>query len=116
MNCQAQRFDRGVPAVVLKPELTFEKQARPDSEFHTVRLHSTTPGQEIMLRIVRQPLAEAKPESLPRVPPLLQFRVLRLGFFQDGDVGVGDFRGILARPTAWTLAGAQHRNQCGLEP
>jgi hypothetical protein len=42
-----------------------------------------------MLRIVRQPLAEAKPESLPRVPPLLQFRVLRLGFSQDGDVGVG---------------------------
>jgi hypothetical protein len=42
-----------------------------------------------MLRIVRQPLAEAKPESLPRVPPLSQLRVLRLGFFQDGDVGVG---------------------------
>jgi len=44
-----------------------------------------------MLRIVRQPLAEAKPESLPRVPPLLQLRVLGLGFLQDGNVGVGVF-------------------------
>jgi hypothetical protein len=91
MNCHAQRFDRGVPAVVLEPELTFEKQARPDSEFHTVRLNSTTPGQEIVLRIVRQPLTEAKPESLPRVPPLLQLRVLRFGFLEDGNISVSTF-------------------------
>ncbi len=62
VNCEAQRFDSGVPAIVLKPELTFEKQVRPDSEFHTVRLHGdNTKG--ILLRIVRQPLAEAKPEA-----------------------------------------------------
>jgi hypothetical protein len=67
VNCEAQRFDSRVPAIVLKPELTFEKQARPDSEFHTVRLHGDH-TKEILLRIVRQPLAEAKPESLPRVP------------------------------------------------
>ena len=44
-----------------------------------------------MQRIVRQPLAEAKPESLRRVPPLLQPRVLRLGFLEDGNVGIGVF-------------------------
>ena len=44
-----------------------------------------------MLRIVRQPLAEANPESLRRVPALLKLRVLRFGFFQDGDVRVGVF-------------------------
>ena len=44
-----------------------------------------------MLRIVRQPLAEAKPESLPRVPPLLQLRVLCLGFLEEWDLGVGVF-------------------------
>jgi hypothetical protein len=65
VNCEAQRFDSGVPAIVLKPELTFEKQARPDSEFDTVRLHGDN-TKETLLRIVRQPLAEAKPE--PRVP------------------------------------------------
>jgi hypothetical protein len=60
VNCEAQRFDSGVPAFVLKPELTFEKQAGPDSEFHTVRLHGDT--KEILLRIVRQPFVEAKPD------------------------------------------------------
>ena len=50
-----------------------------------------------MLRIVRQPLAEAKPESLPGVPPLLQLRVLGFGLPQDGDVGVG-----VLRPRFWS--------------
>jgi hypothetical protein len=51
VNREAQRFDSGVPAIALKPELTFEKQARPDSEFHTVRLHWDK-TKEILLRIV----------------------------------------------------------------
>jgi hypothetical protein len=44
-----------------------------------------------MLRIVRQPLAEAKPESLPRVPPLLQLCGLSLGLLQDRDVEISVF-------------------------
>jgi hypothetical protein len=44
----------------------------------------------------RLPLSQSDPalvdqKDRPRVPPSLQFRVLRLGLLQDGDVGVGVF-------------------------
>jgi hypothetical protein len=92
VNCEAQRFDSGVPAIVLKPELTFEKQVRPDSEFHTVRLHGDN-TKEILLRIVRQPLADAKPESLLRVPHLYcSFAYSALACFRMGMSGSASFQ------------------------
>jgi hypothetical protein len=45
--------------------------------------------EEMLLRIVRQPLVEAKLESWPRgATPSLQLLVLRLGLLQNRDVGV----------------------------